>query len=89
MHGDPLIVAPARDQSFRRRRTITDNDLRKAAAAYRAAHANGDPPARAVEDEFRVSRATAGRLIKRARDRGFLGPAISRKAGEADKQEEQ
>jgi hypothetical protein len=79
--------APGRDPSFRRRSRVTDNDLRGAAAVYRAAYKSGDAPTAAVADELQVSRATAGRLIRRARDRGFLGPATPRKAGEADKKE--
>ncbi|MDQ6854728.1 MAG: DUF6214 family protein, partial [Actinomycetota bacterium] len=82
------IHAPGRDPSFQRRHTVTDNDLRRVAATYRAALETGNPPTAAVEDEFQVSRATAGRLVRRARDRGFLGAATPRKAGEADKEQD-
>jgi hypothetical protein len=81
------IHAPERDPSFRRRSAITDNDLRRAAAVYRAALANGIHPTAEVARTFEVSRATAGRLIRRARDREFLGPATPRKAGEAGKEQ--
>jgi Family of unknown function (DUF6214) len=83
---DPEVHAPARDLSFKHRRYVTDNELRRVAAVYRSAHATGSPPVKAVMSGLDVSRATAGRLIKRARERKFLGPAISRKAGEADKE---
>jgi hypothetical protein len=82
------IHAPGRDPSFRRRHTVTDNDLRRVAAAYRAALERGDPPTVAVADDFVVSRASGGRLVRRARERGFLGPALKRKAGEAKKEKD-
>jgi Family of unknown function (DUF6214) len=85
---DPEVHAPARDLSFKHRRYVTDNELRRVAAVYRSAHAAGAAPAKAVMGELEVSRATAGRLIRRARDRGFLGPATPRKAGEADKEQQ-
>jgi hypothetical protein len=91
IHGaerDPTArFTPADDQSFKRRHRATDIELRQVAAVYRAALERGDPPTRAVRVQFEVSRATAGRLIRGARDREFLGPAINRKAGEADKEE--
>lgn len=54
-----------------RRRDIDDELLMRVAEVY-----SGEPktPARAVEDYFVVSPATASRWIKLARERGFLKP---------------
>ena len=70
----------------RRRGRITDAYLREVAALYRAAYAAGEHPTKTIAKQCHVGRSTAGRLVKRARDRGFLGPALKQKAGEADKE---
>ncbi len=66
---------------------LTDDLLKRVADTYRA---NPKAPARAVHEDLQqilvISRATAGRYIKEARARGFLGPAMPRKAGEAPAQ---
>lgn len=62
----------------------TDEALRAVATIYRLAHAVGDPPTRAVEDELRLSRATAGRWIAKAREKGFLGQTRQGRAGGTD-----
>jgi hypothetical protein len=59
----------------------TDLELEIVAGAYRAAYAAGAPPTKAVMDKLGVTRSTAGRRIRMARDRGLLGPATPRKAG--------
>lgn len=62
---------------------VPDAELQRVAEIYRAACAEGKPPVTAVEFELPASRATAGRRIKEARRRGFLGPAVGTRAGEA------
>jgi hypothetical protein len=61
---------------------VSDDHLRQVEAAYRAAMAQGQPPTRAVMEQWHVARATASRWIARARDRGFLGAARQGVAGE-------
>ncbi|MGX5357678.1 DUF6214 family protein [Kocuria sp. KH4] len=51
------------------------------AHAYRLAVATGTPPTQHVADLFTVSRATAGRMIARARRDGLLDPAERRWTG--------
>ena len=60
----------------------TPTELERVAEIYRAALADGDPPTRAVQDAFNVSKRTASRLVSRARDAGHLGAAVRRRAGE-------
>ena len=50
----------------------TDETLRAVARIYRLALLLGDPPTRRVVEALGVPRATAGRWVTRARDRGFL-----------------
>lgn len=64
-------------------RTGTDEGLQLVAAIYRLAYAFGYSPTAGLAEAFRTSRATAGRWIAAARERGFLGPAVGTKAGEA------
>lgn len=63
-------------------------DDRPAAAAtyYRLARIMGHPPTASVAENLSVSLATAGRLIRQARDRGLLGEAIGTVAGERREQ---
>jgi hypothetical protein len=56
--------------------------LRRAAVVYRLAALEGEKATNAVATDLGVSRATAGRLVARARDDGFLGAAIGPLAGE-------
>ena len=60
----------------------TDRVLRWVAHFYRLSFALHEPPTAAVQELMGVSRATAGRWVKAARGRGYLGKAIYRKAGE-------
>lgn len=60
-----------------------DARLEKVALIYRWATLLGHPPKETVAKDFEVSTATAGRLVRQARDAGFLGEAIGTKAGEA------
>ena len=67
-----------------RRRTrsrITDEELIRVAEVYRAAYSSAGPT-KAVADELHLTRVTAGRHVKLARKRGFLGPTRPRVAGE-------
>jgi hypothetical protein len=47
--------------------------LEMVAMIYRTAYAVGDPPTKQVELAFEVSRPTAERWVRHARQRGFLG----------------
>ncbi len=78
---EPARRTVARDvTTARQRRHVTDDLLRDVARVYRA---NRDSsPTASVQETFTVSRATATRWIKLARERGFLGKAIKGKAGE-------
>jgi hypothetical protein len=60
----------------------TDQALKHAAAVYRMAHLMGLPPTESVAQDLSLPRSTAGRWVSMARQRGFLGPAAPRKAGE-------
>jgi hypothetical protein len=70
----------ARDARAARRIKITDALLHEVASVYRA-NVN-DKPTEAVAEHFGRQHRTATHYIKRARERGFLGPAIKGKAGE-------
>jgi hypothetical protein len=59
---------------------ITDALLREVADIYRANVS--DKPTEAVAEHFDKGHRTAALYVKRARERGFLGPAIKGKAGE-------
>ena len=59
---------------------ITDSLLREVARVYKANIS--DKPTEAVATHFDRQHRTAALYVKRARERGFLGPAIKGKAGE-------
>ncbi len=52
----------------------TDEVLRWVAQIYGLAVALNEPPTKSVQDELGVSRATAGRWVAEARNRGLLPP---------------
>lgn len=56
--------------------------LRRAAVVYRLASLEGAKATQAVGQDLGVSRATAGRIIARARELGLLGAAIGPRSGE-------
>lgn len=56
--------------------------LAHVAAIYRLSYACGLPPTQNVASVFGFSRATAGRWIARAREEGYLGPAVGPQPGE-------
>ncbi|MDP9394865.1 MAG: hypothetical protein M3Q27_11740 [Actinomycetota bacterium] len=60
----------------------TDRALRWVAHSYRYGLAIQGRPTKAVEEFLGVPRATAGRWVSKARERGFLGAAEVGKAGE-------
>ena len=64
------------------RRPLSSERLQEVADVYRRAFAKGQHPTEAVRVEFEVSRSTASRWVKRARQEGLLGPAVPRRAGE-------
>lgn len=59
-----------------------DDRVAAAATVYRLARILGNPPTRSVGESLGVSKATAGRLVRDARERGLLGPALGTVAGE-------
>jgi Family of unknown function (DUF6214) len=67
----------------RRGSPITDDNLHEVARVYREATKRGDPPTQAVASAMHVARSTAARWVTAARSRGFLGPAMRGKGGEA------
>lgn len=71
----------------RRRTRITPERLREVTDVYRA-NVDTGAPTLAVAEHFDVSRSTAGKWVRMARERGPLGPTRERVAGE-HKQEDQ
>ena len=69
-----------------RRNRITDELLERVAAVYRRAIDDGTPPKQAVALAESVSKATAGRYVMKARERGFLGATSPGKKGEVTAQ---
>lgn len=61
---------------------LDDELFAEVAEIYRAAIADGQPTRKAVQEHFVVGSSAAGRYVVEARKRGFLGPAIGKKAGE-------
>jgi hypothetical protein len=62
---------------------VTDDDLRDVAERYRAAVDRGiRSPTQTVANELGAPRSTVARWVHKARDRGFLGPAVRGRAGE-------
>jgi hypothetical protein len=72
---DPIRLEPATSL------TKTDR-LKRAANVYRLAMVMRMNATETVARSLDVSRATAGRLVRQARDAGLLGPAIGTKSGE-------
>lgn len=68
-------------QTRRRRSIISSDELEEVAAIYRAGTTTRRPTER-VAEHFNVSRATAARAIRRARDRDLLGAALPNRSGE-------
>jgi hypothetical protein len=68
----------------RRGATLTDDHLEQVAAMYRRAIELGDPPTRTIADRMYVARATAARWVGKAREKGFLGPAMRGRGGERE-----
>jgi hypothetical protein len=63
---------------------VTDERLQAVADLYRKAIEEGQPPTREIADSMHVGRSTAARWVAKARERGYLGPAIQGRAGEKD-----
>lgn len=63
-------------------RVMDDAALDLVALAYRYGNAVGDAPTREVMRLCRLSRSKASRWIAAARERGYLGAALPRVAGE-------
>lgn len=74
-----------RKRSPRERKPISDEKLQDVARIYRE-ELSGGAPTKAVAKRLHYSRASAGRLVALARERGFLGdPLGPRRAGEESK----
>jgi hypothetical protein len=58
-------------------------DLSRVAEIYRRSVAAGLAPSREIAGEYGITPATARKWVQRARERGFLAPALGRRAGEA------
>lgn len=71
-----------RPKKSRRRSPPSDAELTKVAASYRKAYRERRSTRDAVKKEMHCSSSSASRLIRQARDRGFLGAATPRRAGE-------
>jgi hypothetical protein len=82
---DDAGKAKARDEAAapRPRRPQDDDGWRRVAELYRRAVAGGSPPSRAIAAEFGATEASARKWVQEARERGFLRPALGRRAGEA------
>jgi hypothetical protein len=59
----------------------TEENLRRIARVYRIAYLSGEAPTAAVATACALPRSTAGRWVRLARQRGFLGPTRERVAG--------
>lgn len=79
--GNPLVSGWALSPSVANQGP-TDEALKQVAAMYRVAHLMGLPPTESVAQGLSLARSTAGRWVSMARQRGFLGKAEPRKAGE-------
>ena len=73
-------VREVREVRAGRKVKVTDELLREVAEVYRANVENY--PTQAVANHFDRQPRTARLYVQRARDAGFLGPAIQGKAGE-------
>jgi hypothetical protein len=72
----------AREARAHDRNALDDDLLQRVATTYREARKTGRHPTKAVMKAEDRPRATASRWIRRAREKGFLGPAVERRAGE-------
>lgn len=59
----------------------TEDNIRLVSIVYRVAYACGVPPTKYVEEAMGLARATAGRWIRLARERGLLGETEPGKKG--------
>jgi hypothetical protein len=84
--GNRVVQVPPHDAALAfktRSRRVPFSEVEAAANAYRQALAeNRTDPTEAVARALFVSRSTASRRIKKAREAGLLGAALGTKAGE-------
>jgi hypothetical protein len=78
-------VRAVRAKRASKRRTATDELLAKVAEVYRQNIAT-NKPSKEVAEHFNYSQTSARRLVRLARERGFLGPAIPGVGGETRKE---
>jgi hypothetical protein len=87
--GHVQVYAPAFDERGQARwkdsRRVPDDggELERVAALYRRAVAAGSAPGPTIASEFGITPSAARKWVQRARARGFLGPALGRRVGEA------
>lgn len=67
----------------RRGSPLSDEELQRVAGIYRDAQERGHAPTQSVADQLGAPRSTAARWVGKARARGYLGPAMKGRAGEA------
>ena len=66
------------------RRRISDDQLKTVAEVYRRAYADGSSPTKAVQEQLRLpNRNVAKKWVQRARDVGYLSPALGERRGGA------
>jgi hypothetical protein len=56
-----------------RGKALPDEHYRRVAEVYKSAVERSEPPLTAIQKHFQVSRPAAGKYVKGARQRGFLG----------------
>ena len=66
-----------------RGKRLSDDHLQRVSEIYRSATVDGQPVSHLIAREFRISTTAAAQQIAAARRRGFLGPALVGKTGEA------
>jgi Helix-turn-helix domain len=89
-HGLVRVYAPAFTKAGGKARRVAQKpaaepvpDLSRVAELYRRAVSAGMAPSREIAGEYGITPATARKWVQRARERGFLAPAVGRRAGEA------
>jgi hypothetical protein len=87
--GHVEVHAPAFDErgeeraGARVRGAEGQQKLERVAALYRRAVASGSAPSPAIAEAFGITQPTARKWVQRARESGFLGGSVGRRAGES------
>jgi hypothetical protein len=80
--ADSVKAPKEREEALHPRGLEGTELLAHVAETYRLGVLVGQSPTQLVAEQLGMSRAAAGRWISRAREEGFLGPAVGTKAGE-------